>query len=74
MEDLVSFVFIDFTYKNSSLSPLSLSLYLHQDMRSPRFAYKKEDASQPEIVEVLTKHTFPLSNGLVRRNMGCDLS
>ncbi|XP_064796221.1 myotubularin-related protein 1-like isoform X1 [Oncorhynchus masou masou] len=35
-----------------------------KDMRSPRFAYKKEDASQPEIVEVLTKHTFPLSNGL----------
>uniref|UniRef100_A0A4W5LK50 Myotubularin related protein 1a n=1 Tax=Hucho hucho TaxID=62062 RepID=A0A4W5LK50_9TELE len=36
---------------------------LHQDMRSPRFAYK-EDASQPEIVEVLAKHTFPLSNDL----------
>uniref|UniRef100_A0A4W5LU65 phosphatidylinositol-3,5-bisphosphate 3-phosphatase n=1 Tax=Hucho hucho TaxID=62062 RepID=A0A4W5LU65_9TELE len=34
-----------------------------KDMRSPRFAYK-EDASQPEIVEVLTKHIFPLSNGL----------
>ncbi|CAB1351411.1 unnamed protein product [Coregonus sp. 'balchen'] len=34
-----------------------------KDMRSPRFAYKK-DASQPEIVEVLTKHTFPLSNDL----------
>ncbi|KAL0969988.1 hypothetical protein UPYG_G00235630 [Umbra pygmaea] len=35
-----------------------------KDMRSPRFAYKTEDASQPEIVEVLTKHTFPLSNDL----------
>lgn len=34
-------------------------------MRSPRFAYK-EDASQPEIVEVLAKHAFPLSNDLVR--------
>ncbi|CAB1345534.1 unnamed protein product [Coregonus sp. 'balchen'] len=34
-----------------------------KDMRSPRFAYK-EDASQPEIVEVLAKHTFPLSNDL----------
>ncbi|XP_036843201.1 myotubularin-related protein 1 isoform X3 [Oncorhynchus mykiss] len=34
-----------------------------KDMRSPRFAYK-EDASQPEIVEVLAKHAFPLSNDL----------
>ncbi|XP_034146440.1 myotubularin-related protein 1a isoform X2 [Esox lucius] len=35
-----------------------------KDMRSPRFAYKTEGASQTEIVEVLTKHAFPLSNDL----------
>uniref|UniRef100_A0A4W5LUQ7 Myotubularin related protein 1a n=1 Tax=Hucho hucho TaxID=62062 RepID=A0A4W5LUQ7_9TELE len=50
-------------FRPLSLSLPFLSLSLHQDMRSPRFAYK-EDASQPEIVEVLTKHIFPLSNGL----------
>lgn len=36
----------------------------HQDMRSPRFAYKKE-SSQPDIVEVLSKHAFPLCHNLV---------
>uniref|UniRef100_A0AAQ5ZY01 Phosphatidylinositol-3,5-bisphosphate 3-phosphatase n=1 Tax=Amphiprion ocellaris TaxID=80972 RepID=A0AAQ5ZY01_AMPOC len=35
-----------------------------QDMRSPRFAYKTEE-SQPDIVEVLTKHAFPLSHSLL---------
>ncbi|KAJ8007758.1 hypothetical protein DPEC_G00097530 [Dallia pectoralis] len=35
-----------------------------KDMRSPRFAYKAEDGSQPEIVEVLSKQTFSLSNDL----------
>ncbi|XP_023119370.2 myotubularin-related protein 1a isoform X1 [Amphiprion ocellaris] len=34
-----------------------------KDMRSPRFAYKTEE-SQPDIVEVLTKHAFPLSHSL----------
>ncbi|XP_056155965.1 myotubularin-related protein 1a isoform X1 [Lampris incognitus] len=34
-----------------------------KDIRSLRFAYKKEE-TQPEVVEVLTKHAFPLSNGL----------
>lgn len=35
-----------------------------QDMRSPRFAYKTE-SSQPDIVEVLSKHAFPLCHNLV---------
>uniref|UniRef100_A0A3B4FUI8 phosphatidylinositol-3,5-bisphosphate 3-phosphatase n=1 Tax=Pundamilia nyererei TaxID=303518 RepID=A0A3B4FUI8_9CICH len=34
-----------------------------KDMRSPRFAYKMEE-SQPDVVEVLTKHAFPLSHSL----------
>uniref|UniRef100_UPI003AB02F1B phosphatidylinositol-3,5-bisphosphate 3-phosphatase MTMR2-like isoform X1 n=1 Tax=Centroberyx gerrardi TaxID=166262 RepID=UPI003AB02F1B len=34
-----------------------------KDMRSLRFAYKREE-SQPEVVEVLAKHSFPLSNSL----------
>uniref|UniRef100_A0A3B5BIC2 phosphatidylinositol-3,5-bisphosphate 3-phosphatase n=1 Tax=Stegastes partitus TaxID=144197 RepID=A0A3B5BIC2_9TELE len=34
-----------------------------KDMRSPRFAYKTEE-SQPDIVELLTKHAFPLSHSL----------
>uniref|UniRef100_A0A8C1AT56 phosphatidylinositol-3,5-bisphosphate 3-phosphatase n=4 Tax=Cyprinus carpio TaxID=7962 RepID=A0A8C1AT56_CYPCA len=33
-----------------------------KDMRSPRFAYKKEEQSNLEILEVLTKYAFPLSN------------
>uniref|UniRef100_A0A8C1UH07 phosphatidylinositol-3,5-bisphosphate 3-phosphatase n=1 Tax=Cyprinus carpio TaxID=7962 RepID=A0A8C1UH07_CYPCA len=35
-----------------------------KDMRSPRFAYKKEEQSNLEILEVLTKYAFPLSNEL----------
>ncbi|KAJ8254843.1 hypothetical protein GJAV_G00197950 [Gymnothorax javanicus] len=35
-----------------------------KDMRSPRFAYKKEEQSKLEIFEMLTKHAFPLSNDL----------
>ncbi|XP_053485016.1 myotubularin-related protein 1a isoform X3 [Ictalurus furcatus] len=35
-----------------------------KDMRSPRFAYKKEEQSKLEIVETLTKCAFPLSNDL----------
>ncbi|XP_058250163.1 myotubularin-related protein 1a isoform X1 [Hemibagrus wyckioides] len=35
-----------------------------KDMRSPRFAYKKEEQSNLEIVETLTKCTFPLSKDL----------
>ncbi|KAM4611918.1 myotubularin-related protein 1a isoform 2-T2 [Polymixia lowei] len=34
-----------------------------KDMRSLRFAYKKEDG-QPEVVELLAKHAFPLCKGL----------
>ncbi|XP_034020108.1 myotubularin-related protein 1a isoform X2 [Thalassophryne amazonica] len=34
-----------------------------KDMRSLRFAYKKEE-SNPDVVEVLAKHAFPLSSGL----------
>ncbi|CAF93425.1 unnamed protein product, partial [Tetraodon nigroviridis] len=34
-----------------------------KDMRSPRFAYKKE-SNQPDVVEVLSKHAFPLSHNL----------
>uniref|UniRef100_A0A671NGX3 phosphatidylinositol-3,5-bisphosphate 3-phosphatase n=1 Tax=Sinocyclocheilus anshuiensis TaxID=1608454 RepID=A0A671NGX3_9TELE len=36
-----------------------------KDMRSPRFAYKKEEQSNLEILEVLTKYAFPLSNELL---------
>ncbi|KAM9501380.1 myotubularin-related protein 1a isoform 2-T2 [Clarias gariepinus] len=35
-----------------------------KDIRSPRFAYKKEEQSNVEIVETLTKCAFPLSNDL----------
>lgn len=35
-----------------------------QDMRSPRFAYKTE-SSQPDIIEVLSRHAFPLCHNLV---------
>ncbi|RXN21577.1 myotubularin-related 1-like isoform X4 [Labeo rohita] len=35
-----------------------------KDMRSPRFAYKKEEQSNLEILEVLTKYAFPLSKEL----------
>uniref|UniRef100_A0A8C1FZI9 phosphatidylinositol-3,5-bisphosphate 3-phosphatase n=1 Tax=Cyprinus carpio TaxID=7962 RepID=A0A8C1FZI9_CYPCA len=35
-----------------------------KDMRSPRFAYKMEEQSNLEILEVLTKYAFPLSNEL----------
>ncbi|XP_026791826.3 myotubularin-related protein 1a isoform X3 [Pangasianodon hypophthalmus] len=35
-----------------------------KDMRSPRFAYKKEEQSKLEIVETLTKCAFPLFNDL----------
>lgn len=42
----------------------SLTAFMLQDMRSPRFAYKMEE-SQPDVVEVLTKHAFPLSHSLV---------
>uniref|UniRef100_A0A673ATP5 phosphatidylinositol-3,5-bisphosphate 3-phosphatase n=1 Tax=Sphaeramia orbicularis TaxID=375764 RepID=A0A673ATP5_9TELE len=34
-----------------------------KDMRSPRFAYKAEE-SHPDVVEVITKHAFPLSHNL----------
>lgn len=36
-----------------------------QDMRSPRFAFKREEHPRMEIFETLTKHAFPLSNDLV---------
>uniref|UniRef100_A0A3B4FX86 phosphatidylinositol-3,5-bisphosphate 3-phosphatase n=1 Tax=Pundamilia nyererei TaxID=303518 RepID=A0A3B4FX86_9CICH len=42
---------------------ISVSCFMLQDMRSPRFAYKMEE-SQPDVVEVLTKHAFPLSHSL----------
>lgn len=42
----------------------SSDIYLPQDMRSPRFAYKT-DSSQPDIIEVLSKHAFPLCHNLV---------
>uniref|UniRef100_A0A8C1XP16 phosphatidylinositol-3,5-bisphosphate 3-phosphatase n=1 Tax=Cyprinus carpio TaxID=7962 RepID=A0A8C1XP16_CYPCA len=35
-----------------------------KDMRSPRFAYKMEEQSNLEILEVLTKYAFPLSSEL----------
>ncbi|XP_036403440.1 myotubularin-related protein 1a isoform X2 [Megalops cyprinoides] len=35
-----------------------------KDMRNPRFAYKTEEQSKLEILEMLTKHAFPLSNDL----------
>ncbi|CAM4520787.1 unnamed protein product [Leuciscus chuanchicus] len=35
-----------------------------KDMRSPRFAYKKEEQNNVEILEALTKHAFPLTNEL----------
>ncbi|XP_037614266.1 myotubularin-related protein 1a isoform X4 [Sebastes umbrosus] len=34
-----------------------------KDMRSPRFAYKAEE-NHPDVVELLTKHAFPLSHSL----------
>ncbi|XP_056298404.1 myotubularin-related protein 1a isoform X2 [Pseudoliparis swirei] len=34
-----------------------------KDMRSPRFAYKVEEG-HPDVVELLAKHTFPLSHSL----------
>ena len=37
---------------------------LHQDMRSPRFAYKTENGPL-DIVKMLTTHAFPLSHNLV---------
>lgn len=42
----------------------STGVSLHQDMRSPRFAYKNE-SGQPDIMEVLSKHAFPLCHNLV---------
>ncbi len=39
-------------------------------MRSPRFAYKKEEQSNLEILEMLTKYAFPLSNELVGHESG----
>ncbi|KAM6949446.1 myotubularin-related protein 1a [Aplochiton taeniatus] len=36
-----------------------------KDMRSPRFAYKKEEEGQPEIVAVLSRYAFPLSKDLL---------
>ncbi len=39
-------------------------------MRSPRFAYKKEEQSNLEILEMLTKYAFPLSNELVGHGCG----
>ncbi|XP_028829174.1 myotubularin-related protein 1a isoform X4 [Denticeps clupeoides] len=35
-----------------------------KDMRSPRFAYKKEEQSRAELEEMLMKHAFPLSHDL----------
>lgn len=57
------------------LLPLRIDLLmvsLHQDMRSPRFAYKTEE-SHPDMVEVLAKHTFPLSHNLVSLIQTCSL-
>lgn len=42
-------------------------------MRNPRFAYKKEEQSKVEIVETLTKCTFPLSNDQVRQNVSFNM-
>ncbi|XP_072562721.1 myotubularin-related protein 1b isoform X2 [Paramormyrops kingsleyae] len=36
-----------------------------KDMRSPRFAFKREEHPKMEIFETLTKHAFPLSNDLL---------
>lgn len=49
----------------STFLTLSLIFSLHQDMRSPRFAYKTEE-SYPDGLEALAKHAFPLSHDLVR--------
>lgn len=46
-------------------------LSLHQDMRSPRFAYKTEE-NHPDVVEVLAKHAFPLSHSLVSLTQMCS--
>ncbi|XP_041926775.1 myotubularin-related protein 1a isoform X2 [Alosa sapidissima] len=35
-----------------------------KDMRSPRFAFKKEEQSNVDVMEMLTKHAFPLSHDL----------
>uniref|UniRef100_A0A667XIF4 Myotubularin related protein 1a n=1 Tax=Myripristis murdjan TaxID=586833 RepID=A0A667XIF4_9TELE len=45
----------------ANLIPELFSLY--QDMRSLRFAYKREE-KQPEVADVVAKHGFPLSNNL----------
>lgn len=50
-----------------------LSLFLYQDMRSPRFSYNKEEQSKLEIVETLTKCTFPLSNDLVSKGVSFNM-
>lgn len=42
-------------------------------MRSPRFAYKKEEQSNLEIVETLTKCTFPLSKDLVSKSVSVNM-
>uniref|UniRef100_A0A3B4DY39 phosphatidylinositol-3,5-bisphosphate 3-phosphatase n=1 Tax=Pygocentrus nattereri TaxID=42514 RepID=A0A3B4DY39_PYGNA len=35
-----------------------------KDLRNPRFAYKKQEQSKLEILEVLSKYAFPLSHDL----------
>uniref|UniRef100_A0A4W4H0L0 phosphatidylinositol-3,5-bisphosphate 3-phosphatase n=1 Tax=Electrophorus electricus TaxID=8005 RepID=A0A4W4H0L0_ELEEL len=42
---------------------LSISLSL-SDLRNPRFAYKKQEQSKLEILEMLSKYAFPLSHDL----------
>lgn len=39
----------------------------HQDMRNLRFALKQEGHSRRDIFELLFRHAFPVSHGLVRK-------
>lgn len=44
-----------------------LSCWSSQDMRNLRFALKQEGHSRRDIFELLFRHAFPLSHGLVRQ-------
>uniref|UniRef100_A0A673HWC4 Myotubularin-related protein 1-like n=1 Tax=Sinocyclocheilus rhinocerous TaxID=307959 RepID=A0A673HWC4_9TELE len=50
----------------SSLHTLSNinSCFLPQDLRNPRFAYRKEGQSNLEVFEILSKYAFPLFHNL----------
>uniref|UniRef100_A0AAY5EH62 Myotubularin related protein 1b n=1 Tax=Electrophorus electricus TaxID=8005 RepID=A0AAY5EH62_ELEEL len=39
-------------------------LFHFKDLRNPRFAYKKQEQSKLEILEMLSKYAFPLSHDL----------